>query len=154
MEFIQANKQKQTFQNLFNLYVYELSFLEKMLQQTLNNEGVSIPPKGIDAYLDVEGKEANLIYENDKLIGFVIFVNTNNTYCLDEIFILPSYRKQGIASRIIQEYIKDAQGVFTTHILKQCKETLTFFENFFTKNNYTYIKSERDAIAFDYKINL
>lgn len=149
MKLINANEQKQAFMNLFNLYVFELSFKEEILQNTINNEGVSIPPKGFDDLF--KNKESLLIFEDDKLCGFVTWLNNANGYCLDEIFVLPYKRNQGIATKIIDEYRNNHEGNFTTHILKKNEDAIHFFENYFNKHSISYTKSDRDAMAYDYK---
>lgn len=149
MNLINATEQKQTFMNLFNLYVFELSFKEEMLQNTINDKGISVPPKGFDDFF--ENKESLLIYDDDKLCGFLTWINDTNSYCLDEIFILPYKRNQGIATKVIDEYRNKHRGIFTTHILKKNQDAIYFFEKYFNKNGISYIKSERDAIAYDYK---
>lgn len=151
MELKKASENRRTFENLFNMYCYELSFDDPWLGTNISVNGDFNPPEGLDAMVN----GSYVIYEEDHAIGFVTYEEGNMAdYSIAEIFITNSFRRKGIASEIVQNYLKDKEGTFMVHILKNSKAGNAFFQYIFNKNNLTYERKPMDEIADAYYVNL
>lgn len=154
MELVNASQKKKAFQNLFNLYVHELSGYDHWLGTALDSEGIYQSPGGLEEYYDETKKEAYVIMEDEQAIGFVVFSQEPNLCSVNEIFIVNSKRNMGIASGIIQNYWKDKTGTFMTHLLKNNQPAISFWENLFKRNNYLFETTKRDEVAVNYWVKL
>lgn len=156
MQTTEAKNNPSAFTNLFNLYTYELALTaDHSLGTFINENGQYIPPFSLDDYFNGK-KEAWLIRENGKAIGFITFVNNdaNHTYLLEEAFLIFPYRNNGYVSSLLNEYLHNKTGIFQSHILKKSTESQKWFENFISSRNLSYKKESMDELAYIYTVNL
>lgn len=144
MELKNISENTKAFQNLFNLYCYELSFTDPWLGTQINENGEFGMPPG----MKLEGLNARVIYEDNHAIGFVIYQEGGKAdYSIEEIFVTSAYRKKGTATKIVNDYLKDKEGTFMVHILKKSEDAQKFFLDIFKKNDLPYTREPLDEIA-------
>ncbi len=155
MNLIDAKNKPEVFENMYNLYVYELSMYDPWLGEQINEEGRFSGPGGFGPYYDGT-KQGYVIYEGEKPVGFVSFINDDEekVYCIEEAFVCSAYRGRGIFTNICKSYIASKEGTITTHILKNNDSAIHFFETLFKNEGYEYEVSERDAVALNYTVKL
>lgn len=152
MELRKASENKEVFANLYNLYVYDLTEGTPIIGRSISDQGTYEPPHGIDAALATA--DSYIIYEDNKPIGFVSYIEGKEAdYCIQEIFVIKAYRRQGIATEIIDRYLKDKSGSFMVHILKGSVYAAQFFTKYFKEHDLMYRKEERDVIADNYFVD-
>ena len=156
MNKIVASEKKVAFENLFNLYTYELALTgDPSLGTFINEDGKYIPPFGLDDYFNGT-KEAYVLMEDNKAIGFIAFVNDDEKqeYLFEEAYLIFPYRNKGYMTSLLDEYLDGKKGKFKTHILKASKDSQRWFENYVYNRHLEFVRSERDVMAYNYECNL
>lgn len=153
MQLISAKDQRETFKNLYSLYVYDLTEGTPMLGGMINAKGMYEPPHGLDETIDTT--DAYVIMSDDKPVGIVNFIEGKEAdYCVQEIFIIRPFRRKGIATDVINNYLSNKHGSFMVHILKGSTDAISFFESYFKEKGMEARREERDAIAWNYFTSL
>jgi len=153
-----ARKFRSAFQNLFNIYIHELSEYNNWLDTQINYEGNYLTNEVLE-YFSSELKHPYVVIRDNHPIGFVVFsypdVNeSDGCDCyIEELFITKPNRKNGIAAEIANEYWKTEKGVCGLCILKKNTNAITFWENTIKANDYTYTLENQGELWF-YKVSL
>ncbi len=149
MNFVKASEKPEVLNNLFSLYVYELSEKAPFFATMINENGQILPPP------TMFDKETYVIYEEGKAIGFVNYEEGKEAdYCIPELFISRAYQRKGLGTQIFEEYLKDKKGSFMVHILKSSDNAIAFFKKYCETHGLSYVESERDDIANNYFVTL
>jgi len=120
---------KEVFRNLVNLYQHDLSMIAAFLFPTVDEKGF-YDYETIEEYFTskaiVEGKLfLYLIMHNDNIAGFCVLtkapyvLKTDCDYCINEFFIIGSYRRKGIAHEA-------CKVIFEQHPGRYCFEMIDY----------------------------
>ena len=113
-----------------------------------------------------------LLEDNDKIIGFVNGMVTDESILRDEMFedatlhnesgqwqmifgvnTLPEYRRQGCAAKIINKVILDAKAQNRMGVVLTCKDKLLhYYEKFGFKNEGISESTHGDAVWYDMRL--
>ena len=77
----------------------------------------------------------------DGRVGFLVIGYGNNThpdadYYIQEAFVMNGYRKRGLMSRALSDYMKDHEGCYVYYVLRKNMEAKYFWNSFFKKAGY------------------
>lgn len=80
-----------------------------------------------------------VVYDEDKIVGFVDYMITFNSATISQIAVLPNYRKKGLGSKLLEEmeksFPKEIDDVVET-ITLEVRESNINAISFYKKNGY------------------
>lgn len=141
--------QRDTFLNLYNLYLYDLS------EYTAEDpeENGKFDPTNTYLYLERDELHPFFIRYLDKPIGFILvcsppFVPEGVDYTIQELFLLKKYRGNNIASKGIEKVLDQFKGKFSIGQLEANKPAISFWKKYYQKHNIDFIEV-RESIEID-----
>lgn len=150
-------EQKELFLNLYNLYLYDLS---EFSGEDLLEEG-EYDPTNTYLYLERDELHPFLIQYEGKVIGFVLvcsppYVPEGVDYTVQELFLVKKYRRQGLASQVIDLVLAQFQGTFKVEQLANNAAAVSFWKRYYKEHQIEYAQSEYsieiDNIAGSHRI--
>ena len=154
-----AYDSKETFDRLFNLYMYELSAYAEWMGECMTDDALFIPDK-LSEYYEMEEKKPFIIKYKGKTAGLAVFLFPDKTkepdeadFYIEEIFILRAYRKKHIAAEIVKELWRRNKGVCAVCALKKNNVSVSFWDKVIADCGYEYTVEEDEDIFF-YQINI
>ena len=84
---------------------------------------------------DDRTKWINLFWEQ-KLVGFVVFLKFENEIHVAEVYVKPEYRKRGLVTDTILDYISRHDTLYSAVILEKNEYAKQFWTKLFTKAGY------------------
>ncbi|BFH68954.1 MAG: GNAT family N-acetyltransferase [Paenibacillus dendritiformis] len=140
---------KETFLNLYNLYLYELSAYT----------GEDIQADGTfewnDTHLYFERNELHpyFITYDDRLAGFILvcsppFVPKGIDYTIQELFVLKKYRGKNLASEAVIEVLNRFPGSYSVEQLKNNIAAVRFWKKFYKEQKIDFLERE-DSIELE-----
>ncbi|MDO5294577.1 MAG: GNAT family N-acetyltransferase [bacterium] len=159
MRFVAVGKKnRETFDNLFNLYLHDLSEYSTWVGERQGDDGIYL--KGItDKYFDDE-TIVYLIYYHEHLAGFICLswgskAEHKADYMIQEFFILRPFRKTGFAKRTVREIFKKYPGKYSLHVLKENIPAHRFWRRKITEAGasfkFYWYDEEQDTYLFEIK---
>ena len=149
-----AKKYRKIFRNLFNIYINELSGYCEWLGETMDDKGFFLPDK-VKEYLEDENRASYVIYNDDRIAGFVVFLypdnsqNENNPDCfIEEIFILNHFRGKGIAGDVVADFLEEESGTCGVCVHQENIPALRFWTDTLEKLGFEYEKIDSGEIIF------
>ncbi|WP_438349990.1 GNAT family N-acetyltransferase [Paenibacillus sp. FA6] len=138
--------QKETFLNLYNLYLYDLS---EFSGDELKDDG-SFDPTNTYLYLEREELNPFFIIYNDKIIGFVLvcstpFVPEGIDFIVQELFIIKKYRGMKIAAQGVSLVLERFYGKFKVDQLMNNKLAVLFWKKYYKENGINYVEKEESV---------
>ncbi|WP_211748630.1 GNAT family N-acetyltransferase [Paenibacillus sp. Marseille-Q4541] len=142
-------EQKETFLNLYNLYLYDLS---EFTGEDITEEGTFDPT---NTYLYLEKKELHpyfISYEG-KIIGFILvcsppYVPEGIDYAIQELFIIKKYRGMKLAAEAVHWVLEQFQGKFKVEQLSGNQAAVRFWKKYYEVNGIHY-SEEEDSIEIE-----
>lgn len=148
---------KQTIFNLFQLYIYELSFYEDdVVKFNIEDNGLYKISKYVPLYWKEENRHPYILKCDNKLAGFVfIRFNEENMYEVGEFFVLNKYRKMGAGKYMAFEMFNKYKGNWEIRTLIKNERAQSFWRNVissYTNSNFEekYIR-DNTKYAFYFK---
>lgn len=141
IKLVNINKEKETIlKNLVSLYLHDLSEFADDLK--VNEEG-KYEYDGFDYYFMSEDLKPFLIYFNDEIAGFLLLNSGKYTpadaeYCVNELFILKSFRGRGIATIAIKKILEKYNGKYKVEQFQDNKIAINFWKRFYRNQNIVY----------------
>ena len=137
--------QKETFLNLYNLYLYDLS--EYSSEDPKENG--KFDPTNTYLYLEREELHPFFMMYQEKIIGFILvcsppFVDEGINFTIQELFILKKYRGNGIASLAVEKVLKSFIGTISIGQLEKNKPAVRFWKKYYEEHNIEYIEKQKD----------
>lgn len=134
-------KDKHILTNLFQLYLHDISF---SLPMDVNKHGI-FDCASLDSYVNDEIENYPFFIKADnKYIGFALIdkriIESNDTYELNILFILNSYKNNGIGRIIAFNMFNMFEGNWEIKPTPHCRRAKKFWERVikeYTNNKYT-----------------
>ncbi len=156
MRFVAVgNKNRQTFDNLFNLYLHDLSEYSIWVAERQGEDGIYL--RGItDGYFDDE-TIVYLMYYKEHLAGFICLSWGSKSkhkadYMLEEFFVLRPFRKTGFARKAVREIFRKYPGKYTLNVLKENVHAHRFWRKIIvsTGADFKFLRcdEEQDSYVF------
>ena len=85
----------------------------------------------------------NIFTKRNELAGFLIIgkggceKHPHADYGIAQAYIDPKYRKAGLMTKAVNEYLEKHQGIYSLLVIKQNEYALKFWNNLFLKADYT-----------------
>jgi predicted acetyltransferase len=126
--------QKETLKNLYALYLHDLSLYSDELVP--NHEGL-FEFDAFDQIWEKEGICPYLIKADDKLAGFVLLLGSpflkKVDYCINDFFILNSYRGKGVGKNAARQIFNMCKGQFFIEQLLSNKPAIHFWKKLYVE---------------------
>lgn len=140
---------KETFLNLYNLYLYELSAYT----------GEDIQPDGTfdvsSTHLYMERNELHpyFITYDDKLAGFILicsppYVPSGIDYSIQELFVLKKYRGKNLATEAVSTVLNRFPGSYSVEQLKNNIAAVRFWKKYYKEQKIDFLERE-DSIELE-----
>ena len=84
----------------------------------------------------------NIFNEENELVGFLIIgkdgceKHPHADFGIAQAYVDPNYRKNGLMTQAVNEYIEKHKGIYSVLVIKQNEYALNFWNNLFTKAGY------------------
>jgi len=104
---IASTKDKYILENMFQLYLHEISLYFPMNFNSLNGKYIH---GGLEKYFDASENQAYFIKEINNIIGFILYVKSDNLNILQEIFILNNFKNQGFGEIAAVKMFNNKKG--------------------------------------------
>ena len=101
--------EKQTIHNLFQPYLEELVSVFNESPEYKDENGVYHYPY-LDNYWQEETRYPYLLYSDDRIVGFVLVGHRRTFWVIAEIYVLPEFRRHGVAFDCSKEIIQRHPG--------------------------------------------
>ena len=116
---------KEVFRNLFNLYHHDLSIIDGSLFSNIDQRGF-YDYTAVEEYFNADIRDkvfVYLIYNNGNIAGFCVitkapYVKKGCDYCIQEFFVIGSYRKKGIGSEVCKAIFAKHPGRYCLRIIE------------------------------------
>lgn len=129
--------EKTTDNDLERIKYYKLNSIVKYAND-LTNEEMNQIENYISENIPKELKSYKNIITNGNIIGSILTKKTKDGYLLDEIYIEKKYRKKGIGTSIINDFIKDCNEDIYLWVYKDNTNAIKLYKNIgFTINDET-----------------
>lgn len=135
MKFVRVNEaRREALDNLFNMYVHELSQYNSWLAEQLDHQGVFL--RGVvDDYMANEDVICYLITDQGELAGFLILlknpaIKKSLDYSIEEFFVIHRYRKTGLARKAWKALFRKYPGRYCVQVLKKNLHAHRFIRNY------------------------
>lgn len=149
LQLINAKENPAAFQNLFNLYIHELSRYNSWLGTQLDENGVYLA-ESVQNYLTSDIFESYCILVQNFPIGFAVFSSEKEEnqwyHDVEEIFLIHTSRHQGIAEQICIDFWKRNIGIGTLHVLPENEPAIRFWERLLKQCGFQYSKERKDGM--------
>lgn len=144
-----ARDQKETFLNLYNLYLYDLS---EFTLEDPTNSGM-FDPTNTYIYLEKDELHPYFIVNDSKIIGFILvcappFVPEDVDYTVQELFILKKYRGTNIASITVEKVLGQLSGKISICQLAANQRAVAFWKKYYREHHIDYVET-RECIPID-----
>ena len=135
---------KSKLENLISIYLHDLSEFANDLK--INNEG-KFEYDNLDLYFKSQDLTPYFITYQGEVAGFILFnsgkyVPKHIDYVINELFILKSFRKKGIASAAIKILLDNYKGNYRIVQISSNKKAVNFWMKFYEKQGIEYVESE------------
>lgn len=127
---------KELFRNLFNLYQHDLSIMADFLFPRVDTKGF-YDYETVDEFYRFKDQEKLLMYlmtVDDNIAGFCLLtkapyvLKADCDYCINEFFIIGSYRKKGIASDVCQMLFEQHSGRYSLEVIDANVRAKSFWQ--------------------------
>jgi len=137
---------RETFRNLFNLYQHDLSMIADFLFPTVDERGF-YDYETIEEYFTSNAlSEGNLfmylIIAADNIAGFCVLtkppyvIKADCDYCINEFFIIGSYRKKGIAREACKVIFDQHPGRYCFEVIDNNVRAKSFWKKLIAEVGY------------------
>ena len=153
MEFIKMNIQviavktteKELLKNLYSLYLYDLTQYDNKLN--LSSNGL-YEFQALDVFFEKNTLKPYFIKVNRKLVGFLLltgggFSPEDSDWGIEDLFIIRSERRKGIASKTIRLIMDKYKGEYSIFQFQKNIESKKFWYAFYDANSIKYTEIER-----------
>lgn len=104
----------------------------------------------------------HLMLDDDQIVGFVIITQaellyTKADYCIEEFFVIPERRREGIGLNIFKQIIKRYQGMGSLYVLKANLPAQSFWNKVLECNACTVQEETSDldyANLYTYRVEM
>lgn len=159
MELLNARKRCNMFTSLFNIYAHELSDYNPWIATQMNEEGNYLEHEVV-SLLNKPCYDPYIIFDNNNPVGFVVFSKQepgsceSTTCCIDEIFIVKTSRGKGLATLVVNDFLKkEKDGICGLAVLKDNIPAIQFWEKLIKKYDTNYLRSEEGNVyIYNFKI--
>lgn len=136
--------EKAIMENLISLYLHELSQYVDDLK--INKEG-KFQYEGIELYFSKDELYPFFIYYKDEIIGFILlntgkYAGEGKDYLINEFFILNSYRRRGLGTKVVESLFYQYKGRYYLAQLQDNKPAIEFWKNLYIKLHIQYSQIE------------
>lgn len=138
-KLIKAEKDRWTFQELYNEYIEELGEYSPELLDMTDDFGDYLPDEFAE-YFNNPRKKPYIIKEGKDVAGIVVFSRPDEDdedgcdIYIEELYVRPEYRRRGIAGRVSADYLAENGGrVCGLCCFKENTEALAFWDSFFAR---------------------
>lgn len=141
---VQEPVHMETLRNLVPLYLHDLSaFTPELIP---NDQGL-FEYEGLHLYEEDDRLKAFLIVHDSTIAGFLMLNEPPYTfkevdYCVNELFVLNSYRQRGLARTAIQEVFNQFPGKYVIFQLADNARAISFWRKIYEENNISYTEKE------------
>lgn len=141
--------QADTFLNLYNLYLYDLS---EYTCEDPKDDG-KFDPTNTYLYLEREELHPFFVMHLGKPIGFILvcsppFVPEGVNFTIQELFLLRKYRGNRIASLGVEKVFKQLKGKISIGQLVENKPAVRFWKKYYEEHNIDFFE-EQETIEID-----
>lgn len=138
-----TKEQKETFLNLYNLYLYDLS--EFTLEDPTDNN--TFDPTNTYLYLERAELQSYFIEYDRKIVGFILvcaspFVPEDVDYTVQELFILKKYRGTKIASITVEKVLGQLSGKISICQLAANQRAVAFWKKYYREHHIDYVEAQ------------
>lgn len=127
--------------NLLSLYLHDLSRFTKQLM--IDPDG-SFYFDGWESLMCRGDIQTFLIYEEQRLCGFVIIVVTSNHIVINDLFLLHSARGRGVGNEVVMQILKQNSGEYHVYQLKNNIPAINFWKKIYLKNGISFEENEME----------
>ena len=119
-------------ENLLQLYLYDISYYFPIDFDSLNGKYIY---EGLEKYVDSSNDYAYFIKYENSIVGFILVGKDNDSYILQEIFVLNNFKNKGLGEDAVHKLFHQIGGEWIIKSLP-CS---TLAEKFWNKtiSNYT-----------------
>lgn len=137
--------EKELLKNLYSLYLYDLTQYDKKLNLSSNGR---YEFQGLDVIFKQNSLKPYLIKVDSKLVGFFLLTGSdfspeNSDWGIEDLFIIKSERRKGIASRTISLIMNKYKGEYSIFQFQKNTESMKFWYAFYDANSIKYTEIER-----------
>ena len=120
---------------LFNSYLAELYEINGYLP------GCGTFRDRFESVWEAEDSMWYFLYHKDEMVGFLIIGTGENChpdadFYIEEAYILPTYRNQGLMRDFIQPFILKNKGIYCMFILKNHNKAISYWKHIFKEVGY------------------
>ncbi len=159
-EIKDAVQYKKEFREEFNAYIKELIQYNSWLKDQVDSDDNYLTDE-FNEYFNVVEKKPYVIKCDDKIAGLVVFSLPEAedepdgcSYYIEECYIEPEFRKNGIAKDMALSFTKQNGGVCGLCILSENTGAISFWEHIFNEAGYTYSRENCGDGMFFYKVEI
>lgn len=145
---------REALENLFNMYVHELSQYSSWLAEQLDEDGVFL--RGVvDAYMENDDAIPYLVTHNGELAGFLILLKNPTIkrrldYSIEEFFVVHRFRNSGVARKVWKALFSRYPGRYCAQVLKRNLHAHRFIRKFVTGLGVRYQFTRQDDFVDNY----
>lgn len=143
-------KEKNILENLLQLYLHDISCDFSISFDSLTGKYIY---DDLDKYFNALNK-AYFIKENDNIVGFILIDFIDDSFVLQEFFVLNSYKGKHYGEKAVIELFNNIRGNWVIKVLPNSSRAELFWVNTISKYTYDYDlervgKYNRVVITFD-----
>lgn len=130
-------KDKELYRNLFNMYHNDLApYCDDLIE--VDDEGY-YDKQAVECYFN---EDENIIpyvlMRNDKAVGVIVltrppYVKSGCDYCIQEFFVLNSFRGKNVAEEVCKQLIDEYKGKYCLTVLNKNTRAINFWKKFTDK---------------------
>jgi len=143
-------------ENLISIYLHELSEFATDLK--INDDG-RFEYDGLELYFKSEDLKPYFITYQGDVAGFVLvnkgkYVPKDIDYVVHELFILKSFRNNGIGGVAIRILLYECKGKYRIVQISSNKTAVNFWVKFYEKQGIKYIESKEKLDDLDVNVQI
>ena len=150
-------KDKNSFKNLFQLYLHDLSKYNHTIE--IEENGI-FPASWIDEHWDLPEFIPLRIDQNDNTCGFILlskkpFSKPGTELCIQEFFILKKFRNKGIGRASVEQLFANYPGSYSMSVIKENTPAKLFWKKTLELMGIHYKKEKHsqdgiEGIAYEF----
>ncbi|RRN70238.1 GNAT family N-acetyltransferase [Peribacillus simplex] len=142
-----SKDKKHILQNLYSLYLYDLSEYTGSLEVSSNG---SFEFDSFDLIWEREGLSPYLLKKDTTIVGFLLllerpFLEKDYDYSINDIFMLKKYRRKGITITLLKELFEQKKGKYYVLELISNKPAILFWKNVYSKLNIAFEEKKQNV---------
>ncbi len=137
--------EKETLENLYSLYLHDLSEYTNDLEVSTNGLYVY---DSIDMLWSNDGIQPYFIKSDEKLVGFILllkrpFLQNNHDVCINDYFICKNYRRKGLGKKALSILFEENKGKYVMMELAQNQPAIAFWRKTLSQLGLPYIEEKK-----------